>query len=308
MRLHRKVDSMKIIRDSVFETNSSSTHAIVIPHKVHDDNYSLNDSLNHEYQFERGAYTLVSEWDEKLAYVYYVLEDQFSWLKDKDSEEACSYRKVIVTENDLQIFRDKINRIYNKLKKKYKVYSHRGLTPDDIFNLIRVERVKSDNWSFIKEENKAEEIVNKTFSKDVLERLESIFPSCMSSSRYPDDVYVDHTEDFDTNGFIEKVLNADENFLKRFIFNKDSYITVGSDEYSGYYIKTIGFQYDYCEEDFPQDNYNEAGEKCPDRDQFKDFDEWWKVQENYPVIKDNGGFWDKLSEYEKDNDVFLKGN
>lgn len=295
---------MKIVRDSVFETNSSSTHVIVIPHKVDESNYSLHNSLDHEYQFGRGDYTLFSDWDEKLAYTYFVLEDQFSWLKDRDPKEASLYRKVIVTESDLQAFRNKVNKIYEELKKEHDICPHCDPSPDDIFNLIRMENIKSEHWSFIDEDNKSEEMVNKNFSKDVLERLESIFPDYMSSARYPDSVYVDHTEDFDTNGFIEKILNADEDFIKRFIFNRDSYITVGSDEYSGYNIKTIGFQYDYDSSEEYQ--VNEKGERCPDRDEFKDFDEWWKVQENYPITK--GGFWDKLAEYEKENDVFLKEN
>ena len=33
---------------------------------------------------------------------------------------------------------------------------------------------------------------------------------------------------------------------------------------------------------------------------------WDKYYEEYNI--DAGGFWDKLKEYEKDNDVYLKGN
>ena len=36
-------------------------------------------------------------------------------------------------------------------------------------------------------------------------------------------------------------------------------------------------------------------------------DEYWdKYYEEYNI--DAGGFWDKLKEYEKNNDVYLKGN
>ena len=58
----------------------------------------------------------------------------------------------------------------------------------------------------------------------------------------------------------------------KLLFNRDSYITIGGDEYRGYNIKTIGFEYDY------------GG-----------------------MFEDNE-FEEKLREYEKDNDVFLKGN
>ena len=95
--------------------------------------------------------------------------------------------------------------------------------------------------------------------------------------------YVDHCEDFDTNGFLDRILNDDE-YLKKFLFNNGSYITVGGDEYRGYNIKTIGFEYDY------DNNYINTGtEECP----------------NYEDVSE---FWDKLKEYEKDNDVYLKGN
>ena len=95
--------------------------------------------------------------------------------------------------------------------------------------------------------------------------------------------YVDHANDLDHTDIIER-LKTDDEFVKRFIFSKESYITVGGDEYRGYNIKTIGFEYDY------DNNYINTGtEECP----------------NY---EDVGEFWDKLKEYEKDNDVYLKGN
>ena len=64
---------MKIIRMNVFETNSSSTHTLVIPHNVDSNRYDLYDSLDHNYYFGREGYRLVEDFDEKLAYVYYVL-------------------------------------------------------------------------------------------------------------------------------------------------------------------------------------------------------------------------------------------
>lgn len=35
-------------------------------------------------------------------------------------------------------------------------------------------------------------------------------------------------------------------------------------------------------------------------------DEWIRLHREYYIKR--GGFWDKLSEYEKNNDVFFKGN
>lgn len=119
--------------------------------------------------------------------------------------------------------------------------------------------------------------------------------------------YVDHCEDFETNGFVERIL-SDEQFLKRFIFNTDSYITVGGDEYRGYCIKTIGFECDYDDDDV--EYVNEKGERPPKEWFNKNGcikDEYWdEYCKDYNIKA--GGFWDKLKEYEKDNDVFLKGN
>ena len=117
--------------------------------------------------------------------------------------------------------------------------------------------------------------------------------------------YVDHANDLDHTDIIER-LKTDDEFVKRFIFSKESYITVGGDEYRGYNIKTIGFEYDYSGHYY----VNNKGEKPPkewfDKDgriKGKYLDKYY---EEYNI--DAGGFWDKLKEYEKDNDVYLKGN
>ena len=50
---------MKIIRYNTFETNSSSTHSIVIPKVVKEEEYSSYDSLEHNYSFGREECRLV---------------------------------------------------------------------------------------------------------------------------------------------------------------------------------------------------------------------------------------------------------
>jgi hypothetical protein len=238
---------MKLIRKGVFETNSSSTHSLVIPHKVEKEDYSLYDSLWHEYDFGRLECRLIDDWDEKLAYVYAML---VSMLNYKDT-----------TPVEIMNFKKRINEIYKEIKEDKSIISkprYEDLTPDQVF-------VKIDCDTY-----------------------------CC----------VDHAGDLiDSKEFLNKILNDDE-FLKRFIFNKKSYITLGGDEYRGYNIKTIGFEYDY------EDYYvNDKGERIPQ--------EWYgkngvlkskyrnKVDE---YNKLSGEFWDKLEEYKKDNDVFLKGN
>lgn len=262
---------MKLIRDGVFETNSSSTHALVIPHKVDEEHYELYDSLDHDYGFGRCESKLVESWDEKLAYVYYVLKDFLDWNSASEDND----RKGMVTAESITEFETKINNIYTSMvdSGKFNIYPDSEPTPQDIFDLIN----------------------NKS-----TERTNSIFPRGGWNW-----VGVDHTEDFATNGFVTRILEADEEFLKRFIFNRDSYITVGGDEYRGYNIKTVGFESDY---DWHDTYYvNAKGEKMPEYDPDNiDMDEWRRIHDEYCIPR--GGFWDKLAEYEKDNDVYLKGN
>ena len=244
----------KKIRTGVFETNSSSTHSIVVPKKVNEEHYSTYESLDANYGFGREESRLVNEWDEKLAYTYIVLRDYNEYKKD------------IVTDNDITNFKNNVESIYLELNDT----NLRDIKPLDVFNLID----------------------NKETSKKF-----GIF-----GSSYP---YVDHEEDFENNGFIKRVLN-DKEFLKRFIFNTDSYITIGGDEYRGYNIKTIGFQYDYDDEGYYC--VNSKGEKRPDFPEGLDSKKDQIVRNEYNIYVDTGTFWDKLEEYKKDNDVYLKGN
>ena len=205
------------IRPGIFETNSSSTHAIVVPHNVNEENYSIYDSLEHDYGFGREECRLVDDWDEKLAYVYLILKDYESYNENRIHK---------ITLKDIEEFKQTVNDIFN-----------------DFFK-------KKDNCCYYVKPDEVFKFVDKGF-----------YASC----------FVDHVEDFDENGFLDLILN-DKEFLKRFLFNRDSYITVGGDEYRGYNIKTIGFEYDY-DEDY-----------------------------------ENTEFWNKVEEYEKDKDVFFKGN
>ncbi len=261
---------MKTVRYGSFETNSSSTHAIVIPKKVEEEDWDMGDSLDHKYDFGREECRLVDHWDEKLAYTYMILKDFEGWTDNN--------RKTKVTKDTIKKFKDRINKIYKEVEQivQYKPYDG-DPKPNDIFKYI-------DNDG-----------------EGKLGDIEFVYIHSWEKP-YP---YVDHCEDFDTNGFLDRILNDDE-YLKKFIFNNGSYITVGGDEYRGYNIKTIGFQYDYDSHYY----VNSKGEKPPKEWFDKNGrikDEYWdKYYEEYNI--DAGGFWDKLKEYEKNNDVYLKGN
>lgn len=261
---------MKTVRYGSFETNSSSTHAIVIPKKVEEEDWDMGDSLDHKYDFGREECRLVDHWDEKLAYTYMILKDFEGWTDNN--------RQTKVTKDTIKKFKDRINKIYKEVEQivQYKPYDG-DPKPNDIFKYI-------DNDG-----------------EGKLGDIEFVYIHSWERP-YP---YVDHCEDFDTNGFLDRILNDDE-YLKKFIFNNGSYITVGGDEYRGYNIKTIGFQYDYDSHYY----VNSKGEKPP-KERFdkngRIKDEYWdKYYEEYNI--DAGGFWDKLKEYEKNNDVYLKGN
>lgn len=237
---------MKLIRQGTFETNSSSTHALVVPHKVKKGKYDLFDSLDHEYCFGRGESRLVDDWDEKLAYIYYTIHSLVGY-KWRDNQYTITHKMV-------DEFKERVNKIYNEVYKivKYKPYDG-DPKPDDIFRYIENEG-----------------------NCDLVE--DHIHLSDWSSP------YVDHVGEFaNADEFFDKIFNDDE-FLKRFIFNKDSYITVGGDEYRGFNIKTIGFEYDY------ESRYINHG------------------TEDEPDYEEVGKFWKKLDKYKEKNDVFLKGN
>ena len=207
---------MRRIRYGIFETNSSSTHAIVIPKEVKEDGYDTYDSLDHDYGFGREECRLCDNWDEKLAYAYML-------LKDNDVAE-------------LDTFKNQVIEVWEKL------FGNKDYTPNpkDVFNYIDRDGSNGD-----------------LTGKDGFLILKE---------RYGN--YVDHSCSLSNRDILNRLIK-DKEFVKRFIFNKNSYITIGGDEYRGYNIKTIGFEYDYENEE---------------------------------------DFINKLKEYEKDNDVYLKGN
>ena len=238
---------MRKIRFNTFETNSSSTHAIVIPKKVKEERWSLYAyRWEQDYGFGREECRLVEYWNEKLAYIYLVLRDT---LEEKDT----------ITLNNFKL---RVERLFIEVHSSFQFDYSNCLNPKDVFEYID----KENNYGN----------------------------------------FVDHSAEIPKE-LIERVLE-DDDFLKRFLFNTDSYITIGGDEYRGYNIKGIGFEDDY---DYKEHYYVDKYGKKPPEEWFDENgrikDEYYKEYfENYNV--DAGGFWGKLNEYKKENDVYLKGN
>lgn len=259
---------MITIRKGSFETNSSSTHAIVIPKKSENE-YYLYDSLDHNYGFGREECRLIEHWDEKLAYIYIVLKDFKEWNDDD--------RKIKITQDDIDAFKQNVCKIFEDVLKEQKYDKNFSPNPKDVFDYIDRDGNDGDltgDDSFV-----------------------------VIAERYGN--FVDHCEDYDKNGFLEKVLHNND-YLKKYLFDHNSYITIGGDEYRGYNLKTIGFEHDY-------DDYyyvNKDGERPPKEWYNKDgklkSEYWDEYDKEYNILA--GEFWDKLKDYKKDNDVFLKGN
>lgn len=236
---------MRQIRKSLFETNSSSTHAVVVTK----ENHANTEEIKYLWDwadgmcFGRCESAIVESLRSKIAYAYIVAKDLSNWsrLNQKDGLEKFLKNLYAVSE-------------------KY----------------------------FIKNPADSYEI-SEGFTKDNLDRLIRTIDEAMT--KY--DAYVDHVEDFAENGFFERLTN-DKDFVERLIFDSDSYITVGGDEYRGYNIKTIGFQYDY---DY---SYKKNVKREIDEDgSYKYID---------PADYYTGEFWRKIKKYREKFDVYFKGN
>ncbi len=235
---------MRQVRKGLFETNSSSTHAICVSRNMNEvdghDLWSWYDS----YCFGRCESMIVESWSAKLAYAYLVVKDLQDWDYVKNRRD---------TSHDLENFKNMVFDIakdyYIEVKDEYDVRN--GFTESNFAHFF-------DNINALAEHY---------------------------------DAYVDHVEDFADNGFYDKLV-TDKEFIRRLVFNEDSYITVGGDEYRGYNIKKIGFENDY--------EYSYAKHDIKDETYYEHYHD---PREQYV-----GEFWDKVKEAEKDFEIFFKGN
>lgn len=245
---------MKQVRLSFFETNSSSTHAIVIP-KRDVEKYDLWSSWEEYYfEFGRETYRILEQWDLKLAYIYQVLL-------------TCNYGKDVEfpKAEDLQKFKTQVNKAYVEIQSldTRNYYRSHDVLPDHIFEVL--DFLDAKDRGIIPED--------KPFGIIVPEQFDSLLRGDSYSGVDHVEYFIEYSDDDRRNSkpcadFLRKLLN-DQDYLKKFIFSTESYITIGGDEYRGYNLKTVGFESDY------------------------DKEEDWKK---------------RVEEYKKDYEVYFKGN
>jgi len=204
--------NIKNIRQSVFETNSSSTHCVVInkedaslieeSYKQCIDSYTSKITFNFsgEYGWCTEEFTDISN---KLAYMFICIirnKLEHIWYDDKKDpkiiQEKLELRKIQI-ESIKEIFND----INNLVKETtgYEIYC------EDFENLCD----KIEN--------------NEVDSSDVI------------------DGYVDHSDD-KYNGIIEPLLNNRED-LKRFLFDTKSILYTSNDNGSNDHFEDLNYQY-----------------------------------------------------------------
>ena len=238
---------MRQIRKSLFETNSSSTHAVVVTKEMLCETDYKEFFSYGGYCFGRCESHIVDTLCNKLAYVYIAVADLIHW---KDNE--------VMTR-------------------------HPDYTKEDFINTV----IEISRKHF--EEPEEEWMKRTAFNEENLKRFFNEIDEL--SKKY--DAYVDHVEDFVDNGFFERII-TDKEFLERLLFDEESYITVGGDEYRGYNLKKVGFEHDY---DY---SYNH------DFERKYDDDNWPKYVD--PTEMYDGEFWDKVKELRKEFDIYFKGN
>ena len=221
-------------RKSLFETNSSSTHAVVV-HKTKNSNDLAKSFYFSDYGLEtyfgRCESAIVETVQNKIAYAYLVVKDIADWKKEPDAVKKF------------------LDNLYEVSKDFYSDKKYHEFSKKDIDNTINIIEAQQDY-----------------------------------------DAYVDHVEDFWDNGFYRKLVD-DKDFVRCLIYDDNSYITVGGDEYRGYNLKKIGFQHDY--------EYSGIEHKLDADGHFEYID---------PADYYVGEFWDKVKELRKDNEIFFKGN
>ena len=224
---------MKIIRKSVFETNSSSAHSLVISKNPVEINE--NDS----------KYDLSGKFFGSTSDLYFDIGCE-DW-RDNDEEREEKYKK-------------------KSKKDPYAIYEYYdGLTTQYEFNFNRGKpRVYDDfihKTAFILAVNKykdEEDLLNR-FLDIVTDKAKKHLEQTQNDGYAKVLIEKFLEKDFRNKDFIENVLSSecsnyinllskiliDGDLIEKFIFDSRSYIALGGDEYEGSYLKLVGTTYEY---------------------------------------------------------------
>jgi len=224
---------MKVqVRRSVFETNSSTCHTIVITRNWKNREVDLTEYDlgmwydRQEFNFHRGVLNMADRVDKKMAYIYMAI------LYYLENRVYC--KEITPEERDITI----------------------SLVEDTI-----LEGAKESSSDENVEKNI--EIIQELFTK----AKESILKNNddFETNRFRGYWYIEHPEE--AWQAVESILK-DFDKLKRLIFDNESYITVCGDEYYGHYAKRIGFEYDYDWNNDYQSWYDKIVELKPEYEIF----------------------------------------
>jgi hypothetical protein len=204
------------IRAGVFETNSSSTHTIAIAKHLDDDNrdtrtnkyYLYDEWEDGEFEFGRQP-KIENSIGKRIAYAVLVFLEYPNEIVSVD-ERRKFYGKIydIIDRN----MPDKPKSVYDDTKETVIA---------NVMKLIQFCEWACYHWH--KEWEPAYTMENEIIDKD----------------HY---AYVDHTAC--AKKFYERI-TTDDSALERFIMAENSFVYAGGDEWNGYYMSRVGFEYDY---------------------------------------------------------------
>lgn len=221
---------LKQIRRSVFETNSSSTHTIAIAKNLFEENTDYELSQYDIYGYGESGFQfgrvpkIENSIGRRIAYSVIVF---------------LSYPKRVIPVEDRILFYEKIYGILER-NLKNKLDCPYCDTKEKIISSVMklIQFCEQSCYEYCKEWKPTYTIENEIFKNKF--------------------AYIDHIEE--TEAFYKKI-TTDDSALERFIMAKNSFVYSGGDEYNGYYMPRVGFEYDYETQDEFMEKSKEMAEK-----------------------------------------------
>lgn len=201
---------MKLVRNAMFETNSSSTHVLCLSRK----SYNLEED----------------NWYNILPHsLYYMWMDQpdSEFIKELQKEDwepvydrFCNLDNII-----LDSWLDKICYMYGTSKYKREMRVKFFTRYKSWLKMMRPQAESSREFERLQ----------------ILQRVFDLY----AGDRVPDKT-LSVDDKGDTSAAVKRILESQELF-NNFVLNKNSYISLGGDEYHGFYVKKVGFSFDYSD-------------------------------------------------------------